>query len=479
MSGPKISIYSLTGRMRTIALGQVRCEGEIISCYSQILNLLKEINALTKKFDTISANILLMIKRGLSSEEEISRLESVKRQIEEEIKKLQADLPSQKPQVSVNYTLTEEAYTQKKAEAKKIGGLKKRAEKLKARLEEEFNRDRGDPHSEDNKKSGEEKDGARPSQIRDIKDKTVSKIQKSIIEDINASPSFFFDDDGDKAPDTDLSKKKDETHKLLSELLNDGPYPDDLAAEIKNAVSSLEKIADMNYLNNFCSITVSMLIKKADEAKKKEKQRRAEFEELLARYESLCEMAEEKAKPFPYSDESFTALSSEIERLEMLLVRIQEQTYISECVDEVMADMGYDLIGSREVRKKSGKRFRSELFTFNEGTAVNVTFSSDGHISMELGGLARTDRIPSEEEAEILTHDMESFCGEFAEFEKRMLAKGIVVGKRISISPPTAEHASIINVSDYNISDSTQISEINAPAKRHKQKTKKQKRKSE
>ena len=39
----------------------------------------------------------------------------------------------------------------------------------------------------------------------------------------------------------------------------------------------------------------------------------------------------------------------------MLLVRQQEQAYISECVDEVMADRGYDLIGSRDVRKKSGK----------------------------------------------------------------------------------------------------------------------------
>ena len=160
-------------------------------------------------------------------------------------------------------------------------------------------------------------------------------------------------------------------------------------------------------------------------------------------------------------------------------MRQQEQAYISDCVDEVMADMGYDLIGSREVRKKSGKRFRNELFTFNEGTAVNVTFSPDGQISMELGGLSREDRIPTSEETEILTHDMESFCGEFAEFERRMLAKGVVVGQRIALSPPTAEYAAIINVEDYDISESTQISVMNASEKRRKQSEKKAMRRNE
>ena len=125
--------------------------------------------------------------------------------------------------------------------------------------------------------------------------------------------------------------------------------------------------------------------------------------------------------------------------------------------------MGYDdLIGSRKVRKKSGKCFRNELFTFNEGTAVNVTFSPDGQISMELGGLSREDRIPTADETEILTRDMESFCGEFVEFERRMLAKGIVVGSRIALSPPSAEYAAIINVNDYDVAESTQISVMNA-----------------
>jgi hypothetical protein len=221
------------------------------------------------------------------------------------------------------------------------------------------------------------------------------------------------------------------------------------------------------------------IFRKIDNFKHEEEQEKAEYAELVARYDALCSMAGVEAKLLPYSKISVGTISSEIERLELLLVRQQEQVYISECVDEVMADMGYDLIGSREVRKKSGKQFRNELFTFNEGSAVNVTFSPDGQISMELGGLAREDRIPTTEETEILTRDMESFCGEFAEFERRMLAKGIVVGSRIALSPPTAEYAAIINVNDYNIAESTQISVLNATEKRRKQAEKKVMRRSE
>lgn len=173
------------------------------------------------------------------------------------------------------------------------------------------------------------------------------------------------------------------------------------------------------------------------------------------------------------------AINAEIERLEVLIVRQMEQTYVSDCVDEVMADMGYDLIGTREVRKKSGKHFKNELFTFNEGTAVNVTFSPDGRVSVELGGLAREDRVPTPEETKFLTRDMETFCGEFAEFERRMLAKGIVVGNRIAFSPPTAEYAAIINVNDYDVAESTQIFTMNTTEKRSKQAEKTAARRSE
>ena len=87
---------------------------------------------------------------------------------------------------------------------------------------------------------------------------------------------------------------------------------------------------------------------------------------------------------------------------------------------------------------------------------------------MELGGISREDRVPNLEECEMLTQDMELFCGEFKEFEKRLLAKGVVVNNRIALSPPSAEYATIINVSDYDVAEGTQITEMKSVERKKK-----------
>ena len=55
-----------------------------------------------------------------------------------------------------------------------------------------------------------------------------------------------------------------------------------------------------------------------------------------------------------------------------------------------------------------------------------------------------------------------------------MLAKGIVVGNRIALSPPTADYAAIINVNDYDIDSSVQVSEMTTSEKQRKQTKKKE-----
>ncbi len=482
MSGPKISVYSLTGRARTIVVGQMRCEQQSLACHARTREIVRSLQSFTGNFDQQMRNIQLLMKRTSEGTGQIERLQTIQNEIHAEAAEIKKELAAHTPHVSAKHRITEEAYAEKQAELKRLQALQKRAEALKAKLESAFNQDK--------------KNTARiqASIIRDLEDpdagkaqepdlsflqrddsQNIQRIQASIVDDLSGVFSFELEE----APDTSFQDKKDAIRKELSELLQDISLPDSIQSEIKKALFLLQRIEDMHYLSTFDSVTVMGIFQKIDAYKHEEELKEAEYNELFARYEALCAMAGEEAKQLPYSEAAVATISAEVERLELLLVRQQEQAYISECVDEVMADMGYDLIGSREVRKKSGKRFRNELFTFNEGTAVNVTFSPDGQISLELGGLAREDRIPTADETEILTRDMESFCGEFAEFERRMLAKGIVVGSRIALSPPSAEYAAIINVNDYDVAESTQISVMNATEKRRKQAEKKVMRRGE
>ncbi|MGN1119849.1 MAG: hypothetical protein ACI4Q4_05785, partial [Oscillospiraceae bacterium] len=88
----------------------------------------------------------------------------------------------------------------------------------------------------------------------------------------------------------------------------------------------------------------------------------------------------------------------------------------------------------------------------SEGTAVNITYSDNGNITMELGGVATKDRMPDAAETERLTEDMRSFCGQYREFERRLAEKG-VVSNHILMLPPEPAYAQVINVSDYDMID--------------------------
>ncbi len=483
MSGPKISVYSLTGRARTIVIGQMRCEQRSLACFAQTQEIIRSLQSYSGNFDQQIRNVQLLMKRTSEGAEQIEKLQSLQEEIKAEAAEIKKELVAHTPHVSSKYRITEEAYAEKQEELKRLQALQKRAEKLKAKLDAAF--------SQDQKNTSRiqatiiqdltDPDAGKPSEpdmslLQRKNAHNIQKIQESIVDDLSGVYSFEFDDE---APGTSFQDKKDAIRKELSELLRDNTLPDDIVKKIKQAIFALQKIESLQYLTTFDSVTVMGIFRKIDAYKHEEEQKEAEYAKLVARYEALCSMASEDAKHLPYSKYAVESITAEVERLELLLVRQQEQAYISDSIDEVMADMGYDLIGSREVRKKSGKHFRNELFTFNEGTAVNVTFSPDGQISMELGGLAREDRVPTSEETEILTRDMETFCGEFAEFERRMLAKGIVVGNRIALSPPTAEYAAIINVNDYDVAESTQVSVMNATEKRRKQAEKKVMRRGE
>jgi len=455
MSGPKISVYELSGWGKKIVFGQMRCEQQSVLCAQQIQELIHQVLSYSGAIQKQLSLVDLLERRGGSAIGMRDDLQRLLKRLETETDQAKANLAANMPQISAKYRITEEALEEKKQELAKVRALKKEILMLR-----------------------DEIDSAMSNESKTTAD-VVSTIQHSIEEDIGGYVSFDCEPEDD-ASGTSFEDSKATLQNELAALLHNSQLPPNIIADIKSAIVALDKIHQMEYLHSFDSVTVKNIFKKIESYKQDLEEKQAEFNDAYSRYVMLCSMAKESAKKYKYSEETFSEMEEEIERLEIILVRMQEQAYVSECVDQVMAEMGYDLIGYREVvKKKSGKRFRNELFTFNEGTAVNVTYSSDGQISMELGGIAREDRIPSSEETEILTQDMQTFCGEFAEFERRLKAKGIVVNNRIALSPPSAEYAAIINVSDYDIAEGIQFTEMKSVDRKKKATEKKIMRRTE
>ena len=290
------------------------------------------------------------------------------------------------------------------------------------------------------------------SELSVISAKNEIALHASLSADIDKGFSTSFADI-QIVSQTTISESKSKIRSQLIEMKNNQNLPKELVDELDATLSKIDSIDNEAFLKNYSSVTVSPLLKRCRQYLNEYEACHEQFETFYAEYIALCDLYFYVAQEYPCCNASIELLKAEIKRIKDTVDADDEQAYISDCLDEVMEEMGYTVIGSREVTKKNGKHFRNELYTYGEGTAVNVTFSSDGKIAMELGGIDATDRLPNDHETSVLCESMEHFCDDFKEIEKRLLAKGVVLADRISLLPPSAEYAQIINTTDYNMTE--------------------------
>ncbi len=282
-------------------------------------------------------------------------------------------------------------------------------------------------------------------------------LSKNIENSITDGMSVRIDDEIVK-PQSHLESQKAKIKDILHEIqsLN---ISSDLQEEGIAILKRAQEITDDSFIDNYYAMTVLPYIKRCKAYEEQIKEYGEEFDELVSKHRYYSEYLGMPVISFTFSMDSLNSLRHEVAELESQSAKIEEQQYISENLDQVMRDMGYNVVGSREVVKKSGRKFRNELYHFSEGSVVNVTYAANGQISMELGGVDTCDREPSEEERSVLCDEMVEFCDEFPEIERRLKEKGVVLMNRISMLPPAEEYAQIINVSDFNMTEKIDVLE--------------------
>lgn len=294
------------------------------------------------------------------------------------------------------------------------------------------------------------------SKISSIAATNEGNLKVNLSEAIDEGFTTSFADIKEIKTDT-VTSLRIEAAQRLEQISKFDFLPNDYKNEIRRTRTRLEEIADEVFLKNFVAVSVNPLIKQANQFIAEYSECQAEFDSLYTEYTALCELYYYVPQEYVCSRSSIQILEAEIARIKKVVAEDDEQAYISDCLDEVMVEMGYSVLGSREVTKRNGKRFRNELYAYGDGTAVNVTYSSDGKIAMELGGIDTSDRVPTAQETDKLCDSMEQFCDDFKEIEQRLLAKGVVLADRISLLPPDAEYAQIINTSDYSMKTEADI----------------------
>lgn len=291
------------------------------------------------------------------------------------------------------------------------------------------------------------------SQSREIS----SKLSENILDSIADGMMVRLDEDI-KGSQTHLEQQREKIKELISDMqiLNVGT---ELQEEGIAILEKVQEIVNDGFIDNFYAMTVLPYIKKCKKYNEQLAEYGEEFEELISKHKYYSEYLGLPDVRYVFSIEKLEVLRREVANLENQYAALEEQRYISESLDQVMRDMGYNVVGSREVTKKSGRKFKNELYHFSEGAVVNVTYAAKGQISMELGGVDTCDREPSEEESSALCDEMVEFCDEFPEIEKRLKEKGVILMNRISMLPPAEEYAQIINVSDYEMTENIETFE--------------------
>lgn len=282
-------------------------------------------------------------------------------------------------------------------------------------------------------------------------------LSKNIEDSITNGMSVSIDDEIVK-PQSHLESQKVKIKDVLHEIQSSN-VSSDLQREGVIILDRVQGITDDSFIDNYYAMTVLPYIKRYKAYKEQIKEYGEEFDELVSKHRYYSEYLGMPVISFTFSMDTLNSLRHEVAELESQSAKIEEQQYISESLNQVMRDMGYNVVGSREVVKKSGRKFRNELYHFSEGSVVNVTYAANGQISMELGGVDTCDREPSEEESSVLCDEMVEFCDEFSEIERRLKEKGVVLMNRISMLPPAEEYAQIINVSDFNMTEKIDVLE--------------------
>jgi hypothetical protein len=436
MSGPKTSEYTLTPEQRANLNAQNRCDSSILACIERIKVLQNQVSVSLGSiqiYDDCGNDESVALTNSLK--EKMSEIECLKKALSD---RFDAMSGYQRPGVIM---ISDEELSRKKAILENLKAVKTETTKL----------------------------------LKDVENcgKQSAELKTQISSDIQENLGTVFALSWEVQQEPVDSSAKDDITSALSSLLS-STLSLELRTRVQSAIEKANNINNDDFIKNFSAVTVKPLIKECQDYIKNMETYGTEFEELEAEYIVLCSQLHIAAKKFIISESGVAELKTEIAKLQNELLEDSEQEYIADVIDEVMEKMGYDLIGSREVTKKNGKRFRDELYTFSEGTAVNIRYDNQGKIAMELGGIDSTDRLPSSSEASRLEDEMVTFCDKFTEFEKRLAAKGIVCKNRVSHLPPKAEYAQIINTSDYDMKSAVET--LKAERRSAKGETKKQHR---
>lgn len=187
-----------------------------------------------------------------------------------------------------------------------------------------------------------------------------------------------------------------------------------------------------------------------EQQRQQEQNLRDRFYEALSLYKAAAVLAGKEPQqpvfdPFTAGDQ-ILRMQKETEQLREQFLEQTCRREVNELIDQVITDMGYQVIAERITEADKGAQAR--LYRYDENTVISV-ISVDGQFTMEVVAVDQKDRPVTREEADRLYGSMERFCEDYEKIRKKLLETGKVVSKNIFHMPPDRGLARVVNRSEY------------------------------
>ena len=248
--------------------------------------------------------------------------------------------------------------------------------------------------------------------------------------------------------------------------------------ELINAVDSIiqNNTFDPRYKSSQVAVRKKIFVSMKTEYEKEIKNNMlllAEFEKALDKYNALCTIAGETGKPGFFGREasiqSVEKLNVEIKRLQKLIEEKTQIEYITQSVDEVMKDLGYDVIATDFLTTPQKKSIH-HIYEFEQGNVINVYTSDNGSLMFEVSGVKENDEPMTDLEKLKVKESMESFCTKYPEIKGRLRERGIQMNNE-DLKPPGIRYARAISLNKKKITSSGKKEDLKTRPKDKKKTT--------
>lgn len=165
------------------------------------------------------------------------------------------------------------------------------------------------------------------------------------------------------------------------------------------------------------------------------------FQDLSTTYHSLCTLLDHELKKF--SIEEIDVLKVEIEEKQIQLKKIQETKFISETIDEIMFELGYEMKAS-EMLSSPIREVVHNVYQFQKGNVINAFTSDNGSILFEVTGNKETNELTNLEKLRI-KEGMDDFCEEYPKIKEKLRERGIELTNE-NLKPADVRYARAINL---------------------------------